>query len=234
MNRITQQERNEKGLNFFGAITRSLSHDLNNVVAIITELAGLIEDFLFAAKQGTPLDTGRLENTVERIVRQLERGKNYIKQLNRFGHSVDDPRTSIEAGEILERVVDYSRRFATLKKMSLMCSCPEKYILLEGSPFDLQHVLYRCIDAALGASTPGAEITVELEEADDGARFIISGQEVGESSDETSSRLILASQLVEGVGGKLETTVDEGKPLKLIIVLPSALRLLSALTEEPG
>jgi signal transduction histidine kinase len=231
MSGMTRQERYEKGLNFFGAIVRSLSHQLANVMAIITELTGLMEDFLDATGEGSPLDPSRIENIVGRIVKQLGRGNDYIKRLNRFGHSVDHPRTIIEAGEILERVVGYSRRFAVLKKMSLTHSRPEADISIEGSPFDLQHVLYRCLDVALSASNQGAELSVALEAADGGARFTVSGQEAGDDGAEVSSRLTLARQLVEGVGGKLDSATDPGRPLSLVVFLPATLRLLSAHTE---
>lgn len=228
MSGMTQQDRYEKGLNFFGAIVRSLSHQLANVMAILTELTGLLEDFLYASGQGTPLDPARIENAVGRIGKQLERGTSYIKQLNRFGHSVDCPSTTLEAGEILERVVGYSRRFATLKKMSLSHSRPEADIPMEGSPFDLQHVLYRCLDTALSASNPGDEISVALEAVEGGARFTLSGQEAGDAGEEVATRLVLARQLVEGAGGKLDSATDPGKPLRLIVFLPTTLHLLSA------
>jgi signal transduction histidine kinase len=232
MSEFTQQERYEKGLNFFGAIARTLSHQLANVMAILTELTGLLEDLLYANGQGTPLDPTRVENVVGRIGKQLERGTSFIKQLNQFGHSVDHPKTALEAGEILERVVGYSRRLATLKKMTLTHSRPDSDIPMDGSPFDLQHVLYRCLDAAMSASTPGAELMIALEAVDGGARFTLSGQEAGEAGEEVSTRLALARQLVEGVGGKLDSATDPGKPLSLIVSLPTNLRLLSADTKE--
>jgi signal transduction histidine kinase len=232
MNGLTQQERYEKGLNFFGAIARSLSHQLANVMAILTELTGLLEDLLYAAGQGSPLDPARVENVVGRIGKQLERGTGFTKQLNRFGHSVDHPTAALEAGEILERVVGYSRRFATLKKMTLSHSRPETDIPMEGSPFDLQHVLYRCFDAALSVSPQGSELTVALEAAEGGARFSFSVQAAGDSGEEVATRLALARQLVEGAGGTLDSATDTGKPIKLVVFLPASLRLLSADARE--
>lgn len=232
MGGMKQQERYEQGLNFSGAIARSLSHQLANVMAILTELTGLLEDLLYAAGQGTPLDPARVENVVGRIGKQLERGTSFIKQLNRFGHSVDHPRTTLEAGEILERVVGYSRRFATLKKMSLSHSRPETDIPMEGSPFDLQHVLYRCLDAAFSASSQGAELAVALEAVEGGARFTFSGQAAGDAGEEVSTRLGLARQLVEHVGGTLDSATDPGNPLRLVVFLPAGLHLLSADIEE--
>ena len=40
----------QNGFAFFGAITASLSHELNNVLATIKELSGLLEDLVHAVK----------------------------------------------------------------------------------------------------------------------------------------------------------------------------------------
>jgi signal transduction histidine kinase len=228
MSEMSQQERYEKGLNFFGAIVRSLSHQLTNVLAIITELTGLIEDSLDAAGQGAALDPAKLRNAVGRIAKQLERGNGYIRQLNRFGHSVDHPATTMEAGEILERVMAYCQRFATLRKMSLSHSRPEADVAMEGSPFDLQHVLFRCLDAVLSASGEGAELAVALEAARGGARFTFSGPPAAQAGDEVSARLTLARQLVEAAGGTMDAAAGAGRELSLVVFLPATLRPLSA------
>jgi hypothetical protein len=119
-----------------------------------------------------------------------------------------------------------------LKKMTLTHSRPEAKIPMEGSPFDLQHVLYRCLDAALCASDQGAELAVELDASDGGARVTLSGQKAKDAGEELASRLTLARQLVEGVGGKLDSAADPGKPLSLVATLPASLRSLSAGLEQ--
>jgi len=224
---MSQQDRYEKSLNFFGAITRSLSHELNNVVAIINELNGLMEDFLFAAEQGQSLDPARIKNTVERIGNQVERGKAYIKQLNRFAHSVDNPRTRMDAGEILRLTTDICQRFATLREVSLQCQLQDQGVQIEGSPFDLLQVIFRCIEIALGVSKPGASIMVGLERVDDGISFTLTSQEVGDMNAELSSQLSVASHLVEKAGGRLQSVIETDKPMNLVVYLPSSLRPLS-------
>jgi hypothetical protein len=46
----------ETGLQFYGKITASVSHEIKNVLAIINENAGLLEDFTFMADRGKPID----------------------------------------------------------------------------------------------------------------------------------------------------------------------------------
>lgn len=47
----------EKGFGFSGAITASLSHEINNVFAIINELSGLLEDFLLVDDEQVFVET---------------------------------------------------------------------------------------------------------------------------------------------------------------------------------
>jgi signal transduction histidine kinase len=227
MNRLTQQDRYEKSLNFFGTITRSLSHELNNVVAIIKELNGLLGDFLYAAEQGRPLDPVRVKSTQERIGNQVERGKDYVKQLNSFAHTVDYPRTNMDAGELLIQITDICQRFATLKKVTLECRVEDQGVQLEGSPFDLLQIIYRCIDAALGASNAGAAIVIVLKKAEGGVGFTLTSNDIGDLGEEHAARLALAAGLVEKSGGKLESVFESGKPLSFVAHLPSSLSPLS-------
>ena len=51
----------ETGLQFFSQISASISHELKNVLGIINENAGLLEDLTLMAERGVPLDPVRLK-----------------------------------------------------------------------------------------------------------------------------------------------------------------------------
>ena len=79
----------EEHLRFFGRMTASLSHDINNVFSTINELAGLIHDLDALARQGDRIAPDKIRSLTERISAQVGRGEILIKQLNRFAHAVD-------------------------------------------------------------------------------------------------------------------------------------------------
>ena len=79
-----EQLRREKDLAFFGAITASVSHELNNVISIVYQTAGLLNDLLAGAQRGRPISDERLEQIAIRIGEQTERGAAIIKRLNAF------------------------------------------------------------------------------------------------------------------------------------------------------
>ena len=74
MNDAKQRLLREKGFGFFGAITASLSHEINNVFAITNELSGLLDVRAFLARvaelQKEPdLDTGRVNGSGKQVHR---------------------------------------------------------------------------------------------------------------------------------------------------------------------
>jgi len=51
----------ETGLQFFGKMTASISHEIKNVLAIINENAGLLEDLALMADGGAEIEPQRLK-----------------------------------------------------------------------------------------------------------------------------------------------------------------------------
>ena len=225
----------QRGLGFFGAITASLSHEINNVLAIVNELAGLIDDFLEAEEQGQPPDPAGLKKAVEKIAQRIRGSKQIVHPLNRFAHSVDHPRSRLDAGDAAAEVCLLCQRFAKLRRIDLSCDPPEQSLFLEGSLFDLQHVLFRCIEIALGMSEQGARVTVAPRAFEDGVRFTISGPiPIAEVTEELASSLSFLSLLTEHLGGRIETSLEPASELSLVLYLPLALQpLLIGQPETP-
>ncbi len=213
----------KKGLDFFGAVTASLSHEINNVLAIINELSGLMDDHICAAGQGRPLDPAKLKNTVERIAKQVDRGKNYVLRLNRFAHCVDQPTKALDARDILEQITTICQRFATLKKVQLQSIVGQQPVEIVGSPFDLEHVIYRCTEIALGVSAVDSMVVAKLEKTGTGARIILTARDPGQVNQEVSAKLSLVSRLVERLGGTFESVTDPGAEMRLVVDLPRSM-----------
>ena len=213
----------EMGFGFFGAITASLSHQMNNVLAITNELSGLLDDFFYAADNGTPLDVEKLKGTSARIAAQVERGREYVKRLNRFAHTVDDAQSDIVVNEAVETIALLCRRFGKLRQVELETILPEESPRLKGSAFGFQHIGYRCVDIALKASTQGDVVRIEVEPDDRGVRLIVTGGCNGENANELAASRDLLATLVEDMQGEADLEIDSGHPLRLTIALPHTL-----------
>jgi len=215
--------------NFFGAITASLSHEMNNVLAIVNELAGLQEDVLAAADEGRPLSPEKLRSISSRIAQQVQRGKGFVKQLNRFAHSVDHASTQMDVREELERGIALNQRFARLRKVGLELRAPEATFSVQGCPFDVQHLVFSSIEIGLGVAAEGATLIVTLCGRDDGVDITLTVERAGEcdpaapAAEHPAEKLTYLRLLAEQLGGTCEGRLGAGDPATLTLRLPAVL-----------
>ncbi len=207
----------QKELAFFGTVTASLSHEINNAVAIIGQLAGLLEDLLWGVRQGKPIDDGKLEDVSEKISNQVKKGQSLIKRLNRFAHSVDEPVKEFDLREMLEFISVIAERFAFLKGAKLEPALQKESLMVTSSPFSLQQAVFICIEMALSASGKNEVVKVALERIGESVRVSITTSPIPKT-DEVDSKLALLSLLMDRLGGQVEwTSVDERDALVLSI-----------------
>nr|WP_321466589.1 hypothetical protein [uncultured Desulfobulbus sp.] len=100
----------------FGKISAAVSHDLKNVLAIINESAGLLDDLALRAAEGIEIPPDRLNATTARILKQVKRGDAVLKNLNRYAHSTDVPLAQVNVAEMLTLMVELAGRQAAMKE----------------------------------------------------------------------------------------------------------------------
>ncbi len=161
----------EVGLQFFGKMTASISHEIKNALAIINENAGLLEDFALMAGKGKPIKPERLEILAGTVMRQIRRADGIIKNMNTFAHSVDESVKSIDLGESVEMVALLSHRFASMRGVSLQPSPPPRPVMITTNPFFLKTLVWLCLDFAMGAAGDDRTVGLMAEETENGARI---------------------------------------------------------------
>jgi signal transduction histidine kinase len=209
------------GLAFFGRLTASASHDINNVLSIVGELSGLLEDTLDTAPEGG-VPPERLRRVADGLATQVQRGARIVKRLNRFAHSADEPVKSVDLMEQLEAVTALAQRFATLKRMTLQTNLPDDEITLSTNPFVLQQAVFLCIDTFLRSEDQDTPVIVSAEPRDSGAEVKITGPLTladGELQEQASLLQLLAREL----GGSADFVKNGSEPGCFAIRLPSDL-----------
>jgi C4-dicarboxylate-specific signal transduction histidine kinase len=208
------------GLLFFGTLAASVTHELNNVLSIVDQARGLLNDLIVGAGQGHPIDSRRLETIQERIDRQVRKGVDIVNRLNRFAHSLDDPDGPFDAGAETRNLVSLARRFADLKKVRLECtSCDEETRAGRGG-FALQQAIFVCLQKVFEASAEGDRIEVGVRgDAGDAlvsisatVRFTVDGD------DELHQRL---DRLMGPLGGSHRIRADESGGVSFELRLPT-------------
>ena len=168
------KQRIAKELEFFGKITAGITHEMKNVLAIIKESAGLIEDILSLSSEASIPHQDKIQTSLTKIKTQIERGVELTNRLNRFAHSSDETPAKIDLHETTEQLIALSLRFARLKNVVLKTDPPEKSdqpMPLVTHPVQLQMALFFCIQCCLDVMPSGGEITISLEKK--GAKIAI-------------------------------------------------------------
>ena len=80
---------------FFGRITASITHEMKNVLAIIKETSGLMQDILAFSNEGVCPHEDKLKGTLHTISEQIERGVELTSRLNRVAHDPDELTQSV-------------------------------------------------------------------------------------------------------------------------------------------
>lgn len=150
----------QSGLQFFGKMTASISHEIKNVLAIINENAGLLEDFSLMADQGATIEPLRLKNMSRTVMKQVSRADVIVKNMNRLAHCIDDAVKTINLNDILELLLALSNRFACMRGVGVQPKLIEGSVKIKTAPFFLLNFLWLCLDFAMDAV--GEEKTVEL------------------------------------------------------------------------
>lgn len=152
---------NIEGLKFFGEVNASISHELKNILAIISETAGFLDDLTDLAKQGKDLKLSLLEDCSKSIGEDVQRGFTTIKQMNRFAHSVDAPIKEIDLLEALELTVQLSGflSFASNVQIDNKDKKPKSILTC---PFLLQNLIYQILLFTYKSIGPDGDIHIRL------------------------------------------------------------------------
>ena len=110
---------------FFGEVTASVAHDLQNVLAIVQETSGLMQDILFMNKDSLPPEVSeKFTNSISAMKKHLSRGIGITSGLNRFAHTADSPEASIDICDTIEKLFLITKRILNHKNIIIEINKP--------------------------------------------------------------------------------------------------------------
>ena len=163
----------EQGLQFFGKISATISHEINNALAIINENAGLLQDFTLMAGKGTPIDPERLHTLAVKMIQQVRRAEMIVRNMNRFAHSVDESVKNVDIGDIVALVVALTSRVASMRGVTVEPKPTAVPVTITTNPFFLENLVWLCLDFAMDAAGEGNTIDIVTEKTLNGAQVRI-------------------------------------------------------------
>ena len=204
MNNTTDFENNDD-LIFFGKVNASISHELKNNMAIISEAAGLLQDLTEMAAKGQKIDLEMLKTCSEDIIEEIQRGFAIIKKMNAFSHSVDDPVKKVNLLNVIDLMVALSKFLSFASKIRFD-PIPEDAPVVLTRPFRLQNLVYQALVFAFESAGPESQIVVELQSQPSGSAHIrFSGLGSGNSRSFASDK---TKTIAASIGIDIRETAD--------------------------
>lgn len=182
------------GLQIFGRILASISHEIKNVLAVIRESTGLMEDLLAMHRKGMPLDVEKLATLAERVRRQTWRADVIVKDMNRFAHSVDEPMEVVEVGELICLMAALGQRPASMKGVSLSAEAPETPVTVLTNRFMLELAVWTGLEFAMAHAGHEKSLVLSAKTSGPEAVILIDGLQEGlEPADSGPNAEVLAA-----------------------------------------
>lgn len=149
-------------LQFFGKITANVTHELNNVLGLVDQTTGLVDDLIAAGKVGDPEVAAKLARLAERLHSHCRRGVEWVKRLNTFAHTVDEPHRQFDLKEVVENLTALCRRVAAMHKLELSWADSAESVPFMGNPFLVQSAVFQMLLAAMEQAPAGSVLTVRV------------------------------------------------------------------------
>jgi C4-dicarboxylate-specific signal transduction histidine kinase len=159
---VVNMDTNIREVAFFGKMTASFTHEMRNVLAIIRESAGLMEDLLSLSQNDTFPHKERFVRSLSTIETQAKRGIELSGRLNRFAHSTDVTEATLDLNQTLEEILFLSERFARLKGVTLSLIPNAKSLPAVASPIALHMAVFSCLECCWDHMAAGGNISLSV------------------------------------------------------------------------
>ena len=163
-----------EGFSFFGMTNRLISHELKNILAIISETLGLFDELVELSQTGIPLEPGKLPSLSASIIEEVERANRVIRNMNTFAHSVDEFIREVNINQIFTLMIEIAKLDSFAKNVRIRLVENEAYVIYT-SPFFLEKLIYHVIHFALRGAGQENEIRVSFDSDDHGTNIRFSG-----------------------------------------------------------
>jgi len=219
-----------KEVAFFGKITAGITHEMKNVLAIIRESSGLMEDIMSISPEAVISYQEKFQNSLVKIKNQIKRGVELTNRLNKFAHSSDEALSKIDLHETIEQLIAISQRFARLKNVVLKIAPPNQSVqptTLVTRPVQLQMALFAAIECCLNAMTAGGIINIGLDKSKEkyAVRVICEGDLPGKSEFVDNLSAFEKWPVLQKIAAFLEGSVELDEFAHgIVLFLPEQLR----------
>jgi len=223
---ISMNENENTEIIFFGRITAGITHEMKNVLAIIKESSGLMEDLMLLDRDSAFPHSDRMMRALATIKEQVQRGVDLTVHLNRFAHEPDVDIQSVDLADQVQRLIALSQRFARLRNVILKIDPPNLSIQIKTRSVHLQMLLFAGIECCLHILEKGGQVCLRplLQDGKTRIQILCQGDDLTDAAFTESLGRCEKWPLLRELATILGGTVEPYEPARGIsIELPKAI-----------
>lgn len=167
---------------FMARFTAGATHEVRNVLAIVKESAGLVEDLLAVGARGSP-DLDRIQTALSRIEAQVARGADLMTSLNHLAHGLDRTEEPVELNGALRHTVHLYRRFAREVRREVEVQEATGTVVVTAGSLAVHMALAAALDWWVERLPEGATALVEVEAGEDPPLVRLRSEDPGAGGD---------------------------------------------------
>ena len=209
---------------FIAAVTASATHEMRNVLAIVQESAGLIEDLVRSAERRGPPDPTRLLGCVERIAAQVARGAELLTSLNGFAHGLEHATALLPLEQEVRQAALLSERLLRQRGHAVEIQPGDPDLMVHASALRLQMALFAALECCMEL-LPGPGTVGLCARAEDGRPAVECAAQVRDATMDAAPTRAASwtrlAELVDGLGGSLHVAGPGGR-FRLLLPGPVA------------
>lgn len=127
---------------FMGTILASVTHDMQNIMAIIKESGALAEDIMGLNNISKLKHGDKLGFALGNIREQVARGRNMMLMLNGFAHAAADHPETSDLVRFTRQIGVLAERMARLRECTLEVDLPDSPIMVRGNALFIMQAVY--------------------------------------------------------------------------------------------
>jgi C4-dicarboxylate-specific signal transduction histidine kinase len=197
-----------KEIAVIGRISAAMTHEMRNVLAIIRESSGLMQDILALSDESAFAHRDKFANALGKIEKHVRRGDDIVTQFNAFAHSMDEPLDWVEVTEVMERVAALMQRTARSKQVTLSAETGEGAPSVYTNPIRLTLALAVCVEHWVDQGEPGDAIVLRPDKEKEKAVIEVLVKKATGEAASAPPDLADVSDVLKTLGGDVQSLAE--------------------------
>ena len=147
---------------FMGDILASVTHEMQNVMAIIKESGALADDILNLNGPPRMRYGDKLEESLQHIREQVGRGRDLMLMLNGFAHAASDYSQSCDVVQFARQISILAERMVRMGECRLLVNLDGEPLPVFGNALMIMQSMYLGLSAILDGCASGDTISLLL------------------------------------------------------------------------